>query len=396
MSGKMKGIIRVEIVSADLGGLLDRLMQEKVELYDVSMSDELKALATVARRDCGTLLQICEKCGASCKIISRKGLYRYGIRLMRRPVLAAGLLVLILMTLWLPGRILFIQVEGNRLIPDREILAAAEQCGIAFGASRRQVRSEELKNALLEAMPQLQWAGVNTRGCVAVISVRERSDTAQKVNVPEYGNVVAVRDGVIVSCTATRGRLLCSPGQAVIQGQILISGYTDSGLTIRAECAEGEVYARTLRALSAVFPLMRDERAEQGNELKKIGLIIGKFRINLWKDSGISDTTCDRMYEEYYVTLPGGFRLPVAVVLERYRSWRVEEVRLEQEAGEAVLHQFGVDYLRNQMTGGQVLSRDVRIREDRDILALEGSYTCLEMIGKLKQEEIGVYNGENN
>ena len=89
-----------------------------------------------------------------------------------RPVLLAGLGILFLLAMYLPSRVLFIRVEGNMQIPDRQILAAAEECGIRFGASRREVRSEKVKNALLSSVPQLQWAGVNTAGCVATISVR--------------------------------------------------------------------------------------------------------------------------------------------------------------------------------------------------------------------------------
>ena len=396
MRGRIKGIFRIEMIHADLGDLLDRLMRSKVELYDVSMIDELTARVTIAREDYDTFSQICDRNGASFRILKRQGLYQYGTRLLRRPVLTLGLLFLLLISLWLPGRILFVQVEGNDWTVDREILAAAEQCGIVFGISAREVRSEDVKNALLEALPQLRWAGVNIRGCVAVISVRERVDAAQNENYPEYGNVVAVRDGVIVNCTATKGRLLCTPGQAVLQGQVLISGYSDSGLTVRAECAEGEIYARTMRSLSAVFSPQQIVREEKEDELKKISLIFGKIRINLWKDSGISDVTCDRMYEEYYVTLPGGFRLPAALALERYTIWNVSDKQPDRETGESVLLDFGQDYLKTQMIGGQVLSQDVQIIEDREILILEGNYTCLEMIGKFKKEEIGVYNGENN
>ena len=38
----------------------------------------------------------------------------------------------------------------------------------------------------------------------------------------------------------------------------------------------------------------------------------------MFKDSGISDTTCVKMYSEDYLTLPGGFRLPVALVTDTY------------------------------------------------------------------------------
>ena len=37
------------------------------------------------------------------------------------------------------------------------------------------IRSEKVKNSLLQRIPQLQWAGINTDGCVAVISVREKT-----------------------------------------------------------------------------------------------------------------------------------------------------------------------------------------------------------------------------
>ena len=165
-----------------------------------------------------------------------------------------------------------------------KILSAAEDCGIVFGASRRRVRSEKTKNALLSAIPQLQWAGVNTSGCVATISVRERTEAVQAEDSKFIQSIVAIRDGYVLSATVTEGTGLVIPGQSVQKGQILISGYTDCGICIRAEGAAGEVMAQTSRELEAVMPAKYDQRTQNREVRKHYSLLIGKKRIKLWKD----------------------------------------------------------------------------------------------------------------
>ena len=80
-----------------------------------------------------------------------------------------GLCLLLLLVCILPTRVLFMRVEGNESIPENLILEAAEDCGIRFGASRSAVRSEKVKNGILSRISELQWVGVNTKGCIAVI-----------------------------------------------------------------------------------------------------------------------------------------------------------------------------------------------------------------------------------
>ena len=138
--------------------------------------------------------------------------------LLSRPVLLGGMGLLLAASLYLPSRVLFIRVEGNSVVDTREILAAAEACGIRFGASRREVRSEKVKNNLLEKVPDLQWAGVNTAGCVATISVRERQITAEEQAEEAVTHLVAARDGYIVSTTVTQGTPLVQVGQTVRAG----------------------------------------------------------------------------------------------------------------------------------------------------------------------------------
>ena len=192
----------VKITCADISTLLNAINASGISLWNVSLKNDLQIYVTINSIDLPIMKNVCSKYGASWIIVDRFGVY-YKIRyVLKRPVITSFLFMLLLMSLYLPSHILFVSVEGNALVPTGKILEAAQNCGITFGASRRLVRSEKMKNSLIQAIPELQWAGINTSGCIAVISVGEKTDneilSEQDMRV---GSIVASRDGVIQDYT---------------------------------------------------------------------------------------------------------------------------------------------------------------------------------------------------
>ena len=385
----LAGMAEVELTCADTGGAFEAINRQGLPVFQILQISDLTVRFLIYRRDYKALCDLCGGRGDSLKLLGRRGLYWTVGGLLRRPVLTAGMALLLCLVFYLPARVLFVRVEGNAAVPANRILEAAEESGICFGASRREVRSERVKNALLGAVPELQWAGVNTSGCVAVISVRERTLTEETKEEAFVSSIVAIRDGVITSCTVTGGTALCTVGQAVKEGQKLVSGYTDCGICIRAEAAEGEICAQTNRQLTVVSPSNIREVTGIGAGKQKYSLLIGKKRINLWKDSGISDTSCGRMYEEYYITLPGGFRLPFGWAVETDTVYETASAEIPQADAEGMLFAFAQGYLSQQMVAGRILQKQEAVTLLDGVYLLEGEYVCTEMIGKVQREQIG-------
>jgi sporulation protein YqfD len=381
LTESINGEVTVEITSADISAVLTALVASNIALHHVQIISDLTARMVVSRHDFKRLKVILRRRGEDDRIVRRTGIYWGMKNLLRRPVLVIGLSLLAFLALYLPSRVLFIQVEGNNLIPAKLIMEQAQEYGVTFGTNRREIRSERVKNGLLGAIPQLQWVGVTTEGCVARIHVRERSEPEQPQQNFAVTSIVASRDGVIKSFTAHRGSALCKVGQAVTKGQVLISGYTDCGLSIRADQAEGEIMAQTNRQISAVTPDFQLTKGSIIRSEKKFSLIIGKNRINFYKDSGILDTTCVKMYSENYMTLPGSFYLPVILLTEEWIYYDLTES--ETVDAETVLLDFADRYLASQMIAGQILHRSEAV----DGNVLEGEYACLEMIGQVRYEE---------
>lgn len=391
------GSLRIQIISADPAAMLTQANEWGIPLFDVVYVDPLTVQVSLYRKNYHAFKNLLERRGESLEIKSQTGFFRIAGSLRKRPILAFTITLLLILSLYLPSRIYFIKIEGNESIPTHLILDAAESCGISFGASRKDVRSEKVKNALLAAIPDLQWAGVNTSGCVATISVREKNISEEESQTPSgVSSIVAARDGIITDCTVLRGNALCQIGQAVKEGQVLVSGYTDYGITIKATGAQAEIYAETLRALDVITPASAQHRGEITGQETRYSLLLGKNLIKLYKNSGISDTTCVKMYSIDYLTLPGGFQLPLAMVKETLTCYDTKVETIASADLFSWMQPTAERYLQSQMVAGQILSADATLQLDDGVCSLTGQYACHEMIGQVRNEEIIQGDTENN
>lgn len=396
MGKAISGQLWVELTSAEPELAVSAYAGAGIPMEDLQPQGALTLRFWMPRCCYPQARKLAQKRGDCLKILGKRGIYWMLPRLLRRPVLLLGAAVLTGLTLFLPSRILFVQVEGNAAVPARQILEAAAQSGLAFGTSRRQVRSEKVKNALLSKIPQLQWAGVNTSGCVATVSVRERTVLPPAQDPVGVSSLCAVRDGYIRSITATAGTALVQPGQTVQAGQVLISGYTDCGLRLRGEQAKGEVFAQTQQELTAVLPAKWTLRGQSLAQRRSYSLLIGKNRINLWKDSGIWEDTCGRMYEEHYITLPGGFRLPLALCIQTRTTFALTSETIPEAQAGKELTDFARRTVLKRMVAGEIQQAAEHLRQDGGCFWLEARYVCQEMIARQRQEQIGENHGENS
>lgn len=394
---KIGGSIRLELTGADVERTLGDL-SARIRLEDIQWGSALTVEFTVPRWERVRVEAAAKRNGDKVRVVSRDGLPELLRSWLDAPVILAAVVILIAASLWLPSRVLFIRVEGNGTIPERQILEQAEGCGLYFGASRASLRSEQIKNRLLEAMPELSWVGVNTSGCVATISVRERQmEPEPQTLLP--GSIVAVADAVVTELTATAGTPVVKVGEAVTAGQVLISGYTDLGLCTHVEAAQGEIYGLTRRETDVVIPAKTLVPGSEAETVKKYGLIIGKKRINFDSDSGILYAGCGKMTQIKVLRLPGGWELPVALVVETYSvTKQTEATRWEQSALETLENMSRAQTLQ-AMTAGQILREETAFISEDGVHRLTGLYECREMIGRRGSgilTEGDEYDGENS
>ena len=371
----LRGWTRLRLTSANCAGRL-RAISGEMRLGDIHFPDELTAEFSVQSGQEKLLL---DRFGAELGVIGVGGIPALAKRIWCWRRLAGLVLILGILTVALPKRVWFVRVEGNSFVPDRRILEAAEMCGVSFGASAGAIRSEQVKNKLLYEIPELRWAGVNTQGCTAVITVAERRMEEQTAPW-QPGSLVAGTDGIVTEVILQRGSALVKPGSAVREGQLLISGVTDLGICTRLEQAEGEIWAMTRREIQVSLPAESVKRGETSAVKRKFSLRIGKKSVNFSNDSGILYGTCVKMRTVDYLVLPGGFCLPVALVTDTYYQCQTESLPREETDWYAEAARRTV---RERLRAGSV--RTERLTQEGNLLT--AVYECREQIGVFRPGE---------
>ncbi len=387
--------LRIRLVSSDLAGRFQYMNSLDISVQEVVQEDYLTATFLIRYPDYRRVYKYLQRKGDSITRLESYGPGKCIKAIASRPLLMICLLGLFFLTLWIPTRVLFVQVEGNSQVSTQQILLSAENSGICFGASVRKLRSERIKNRLLSEIPQLQWVGVNTKGCVATITVAERTVQPQQEFENSISSVISARDAMIMDLTATSGNVLVKPGDVVKKGQVLISGYTDCGLKILATQAQGDVFGRTYYENQAIFPKHYRRKVDLCKKTKNFYLQIGKKEIKINKDSGIPGMICDKMYTQYYLTLPGGFQLPLGITVETCTYWSSQQATMIPEEVAPYLENFAAQQLTAGTISGQILSCRQNIREEESLFCLTGHYECREMIGRIQYEEIRTYYEQN-
>lgn len=312
-------------------------------------------------RDLPRLRQAAEDAGGSLHLCRSGGVPVFWRRLRRRYVLLAGaVLTLVLM---FGGNLVIwdFQVSGNDTVP-----------------------TETMRNHVLLALPEVSWLAVNVRGCVAHVQVVERHRPPEAADRSAVTNIVARRSGLITKVEALEGQAMVLPGTTVTEGQLLISGVSETEhIGARFVHSMGAVWARTWYELSVSVPLQITQPAAGSRSHSRWALDIGKHRIKFYGKGSITGVDCDKITYYKPFTLPGGLRLPLTLVQERITAWEgAAAERTEQSARQEGEQQL-LALLSARLPEGSTVTdtRFAAVRQgNRLTVVLKAE--CLEQIGQ--------------
>lgn len=342
---------------------------------------------TIARRDRGRAAALGEKALCQVEVVEEAGLAAFCHRFRRRYGMAVGVLLLAGVMLLLSRFVLVIEVEGNATVPSSVILAQLQRHGFGVGSYGPGVDVRALSNSVLLDLDELSFLTVNITGIRAQVIVRESDPVPEILDRNRAADIVADRDGVIVDVDVTGGQSAVERGQAVLEGEVLISGLIvnergdGSGAvsSVKQVMARGEVWAMTQRTLTATTPL---QALRPGTEEEQTGwglTILGR-RLNFYGNSSNLDTCCDKMVILYPVTLPDGEQLPFGLWKATWQPWVSASV--EPESAERYLRRSLTKQLETLLDGGQVMSSRWQVERTAEAVTVTVEAQCLEQIGR--------------
>ncbi len=382
MTHFLRGYRGLRITGAEPVRCLNRFAEQALAFWRVRQPDPLHLELRIYPKDYSKAEQAALRAMCTVEPLDEGGLPSLIRPLKKRRILLIGVLLSALLALFLQNFIWVVRIEGNKTIPEQTIRHALTEEGVGFGSWGPGISGPLLRMRMQLRLPTIDWMAANRSGGVLTVIVEERqnADTAPKENGP--ANIVASRAGIIRSVSTLGGTAAVEVGDAVLTGQLLISGITtwESGSQLTRAC--GEVYALTCRQITVKMPQQRLEKQETGRTEHALYLIFGRNRRKIFGNSSISHTGCDKIVNREVCTLPGGDFLPLILEQVEYREYEIREAPIDERTAREALERFAVRTVRSQMIAGRVLQTHFELTKEQGCYVLRGELSCEEMISK--------------
>lgn len=390
----LRGSVRLELTGAFPERFLNICAAENLPFWQVEQPDGNTLRLTLARQDRRRAEEIAERSMCQVTELGRQGLPAFMGRFKKRYALLAGLALSILVACVLSQFILVVQVTGNEKVSSGEICSVLSRLGFGVGTYGPAVNERELVNQALLELEDVGFLSINIKGVRAEVVVREAPEKPEIPDKTRPADVVATRDGVILEIGAKMGKKMVQEGDAVLKGEVLISGLvthksgdSESILSSEQLRAEGEVWAVTERTLCRSVPLKTSGKCKREQSKTRYALRLLDRRINFYRNSSISLDNYDKINSEYTLTLPGGLALPITWVKTQISSYQSKETTLTRDSAEAYLKKALEQELTAAVGDGEVLTKDWKAQVNDGVLTVTVQASCNEQIGQTLELE---------
>lgn len=340
---------------------------------------ELKSINSVifACTDCigyKKIRRVSKKSGMKVRIVKKSGLPFFLNRYSHRAGVPAGLVICIAVVCILSTRIWSVDVTGNVRVPSEQITGVFEQLGVRKGISENKVDISAVEIEALNQLKDLSWVNINFDGCTAVIEVRERELIPEKED-DKPSEIVAARDGQIIILRPFSGTQEQKIGNAVLKGDLLISGIKENkDLTVSFCRAEGYVVARTDRKISCE---VKKEFTAHKSVTGKCSYIVEilNFAVPLGKVS-------ENAYREKTELKINGVTLPFALIKCTETETTECSVKLNDEQTEMLAGLRFFTECAGEFRFLKTESEKITAETKPDGCAVSGEFVCIENIGR--------------
>lgn len=218
----LTGYLILIVEGKNLEKLINMAISRGLYVWDVRWIDEQRAKVKVRLNGVNALRHIARRSQNRFKIVGKGGLPFKIAKIKKRKMLTAGAVLSLAVVYMLSSFIWFVEVRGNKKLPDQKIVQIAAEAGLGMGTVKLGLDKDMVEKYIRNEIPELSWVGVKIEGTRAIIEVAEKT-----IIVPEdtsIANIVAKKDGLIKELLVLAGKGMVQEGATVKKGDLLISG----------------------------------------------------------------------------------------------------------------------------------------------------------------------------
>lgn len=371
---------------------LDMATKKGINLWNITKNGTIMS-GCALKNSVDFLLKIAKKTKTETKIESENGFPYLVLRYKKRLGIPVGIALYFGTLATLSMYVWSVRIHGAETIDKSEIFPILSELGLESGSLKKNIDIPIVKQLALARIPNAAWIAINFNGSIADVHIKEKSKTPDIVDNTEACNVIASRSGQIRTTETFAGTLAAQPGDAVAEGQILISGNVEDAFgSINLVHAGGKIFADTKRVFSEKIELSHLTKVETGKILKKRRFKLLNFEIPLILFANPSENC--RVETNKFRPKIGNFTIPLTFFEEIFYEQKDEKIQFSQEEAEKFAFDENQKKFDDELATEISQGLEVKLlhKQEKIIRASDGDYAettffCNENIAKISKIE---------
>ncbi|SDW14344.1 similar to stage IV sporulation protein [Marininema mesophilum] len=278
-----KGSLHIDIRGENLADFINQATKAGLHLSKILWVDDQRICLTIPVADFYRLRPFLRSTKTRVRIRNKVGLPFWIARVKRRHFFLWGMGLFIAIIIFLSSLVWSVEVEGNEIVPTREILSSLQQEGVYVGQMKSQIpKISHLQHHLMEKIPRLSWVGFRIEGTRAILTVVEKKRITEEEQKGEHRrvNLVAKRSGMVTDIQVERGHPLVDVNDIVKKGQLIVSGrygdkkktpdtVKDDPIEEKFVGAEGKVLGEVWYESTVTVPLTQKRKVYTGRRVRE-------------------------------------------------------------------------------------------------------------------------------
>lgn len=389
------GFVTLQLSGSELPRFLNLCNARMICFRDLECISPGQMQGKLLMRDFPMLLSVRRKTGVHIHIIKKSGVPFWRSQLQKKKTFLIGMLLGILFLFFLSDRIWNISIEGNQRNSDTELLLYLKEEGVVPGVRKKTISCSHISEMLREKYADITWVSTKQLGTQLNISVNEGFETIETEEIRPTSNLVADKNGKIVSIVTRSGIPLKKPGDFCEKGEILVLGLVeirnDEQQIIRTEeiAADADVWIEREIPYYKEIPLKYEVQTPTEHKLDGLYFRIGKWYLRYENPiqklktylgmSSAPDETANHCQIQLY-TLP---LLNLSIGKKEKLFYEKETVTRTEEEIIRTAEEKIEKYEKNLIEKGiQISANNVTIKVSDFICRSKGSITVLEQTGR--------------
>lgn len=341
------------------------------------------------------LKPVCKKTGSRVAIIKKYGLPFFFYRNKKRKAFFIGILLGFCLLLLLSRHIWNIHVDGNRHNSTQTILNYLDELDIRHGILKKEVDCSYIAEQMRREFPDITWVSAKISGTRLILEVKENATANKELTVQSSDpcNIVAPKDGRIVSMITRKGIPCKKTGDTCTKGDVLVSGrieiLNDSKEVVNYEYTESDadIYLESKLEYYQEFPLGFQKNVATGEAKKGYALQLGSYYLDLkGKNKWKQFETVTKLHQ---MRITENFRLPVFYGTSVDYACETRNYKYTKEGAEKkAKEQLSLLLQTLSEKGVQISANHVKIEVNHTTCVAKGSLTIVEKVENKAPVEI--------